>query len=100
MKLLLITCIEEFENDVKEILKHSGVKAFSYQSVRGYKNGKDAGVNNWFITADPPVDSMLFIAFIEDNCVDDIFFRAEKFNTGQSAQSRLHLTVINAARSL
>ncbi len=100
MKLLLITCIEEFENDVKEILKHSGVKVFSYQSVKGYKNEKGAGVNNWFITADPPVDSILFIAFIEDSCVDDIFSRAEKFNAGQSAQSRLHLTSINAVKSI
>ena len=34
MKLLLITAIEEFEKDVINILKNSGVKAFSHQSVR------------------------------------------------------------------
>jgi hypothetical protein len=30
MKLLLITAIEEFETDIINILKHSGVKTFSY----------------------------------------------------------------------
>ena len=38
MKLLLVTCIQEYEKEVKNILKHSGVKSFSYQTVSGYSN--------------------------------------------------------------
>ena len=34
MKLLLITAIEEFEKDVINIFKNSGVRSFTYQSVR------------------------------------------------------------------
>lgn len=98
MKLLLITCIEEFENDVKNILKHSGVKAFSYQSVKGYKNGKEADVSNWFVASDSPVDSLLFVAFIESGSADEIFAKAERFNVGRGASSRLHLTCINSEK--
>jgi len=49
MKLLLIRAIEEFETEVKTILNHSGVKAFSYQSVKGYKNNGNE-LENWFPT--------------------------------------------------
>ena len=41
MKLLLITAIEEFENDVINILKNSKVRSFTYQSVKGFKNDKN-----------------------------------------------------------
>ena len=62
MKLLLITAIEEFEKDVINILKNSGVKAFSYQSVKGFKNDKNE-MKNWFGKDDIAVDSLLFTVF-------------------------------------
>lgn len=78
MKLLLITAIEEFETDVKTILKHSGVKAFSYQSVKGYKNNGNE-LENWFPTDYLPVDSLLFTVFVEDHVVDEIYKSIEGF---------------------
>ena len=62
MKLLLITAIEEFEKDVINILKNSGVKAFSYQSVKGFKNDKNE-MKNWFGKDDIAVDSLLSTVF-------------------------------------
>ena len=62
MKLLLITAIEEFEKDVINILKNSGVKAFSYQSVKGFKNDRNE-MKNWFGKDDIAVDSLLFTVF-------------------------------------
>ena len=62
MKLLLITAIEEFENDVINILKNSGVKAFSYQSVKGFKNDKNE-MKNWFGKDDIAVDSLVITVF-------------------------------------
>ena len=62
MKLLLITAIEEFEKDVINILKNSRVKAFSYQSVKGFKNEKNE-MKNWFGKDDIAVDSLLITVF-------------------------------------
>ena len=62
MKLLLITAVEEFEKDVINILKNSGVKAFSYQSVKGFKNDKNE-MKNWFGKDDIAVDSLLITVF-------------------------------------
>lgn len=62
MKLLLITAIEEFEKDVINILKNSRLKAFSYQSVKGFKNDKNE-MKNWFGKYDIAVDSLLITVF-------------------------------------
>lgn len=62
MKLLLITAVEEFEKDVINILKNSRLKAFSYQSVKGFKNDKNE-MKNWFGKDDIAVDSLLFTVF-------------------------------------
>lgn len=94
MKLLLITCVKEYENDVKDILKHSGVKSFSYQPVKGYKNSSKSNVDNWFISNDVPTDSLVFMVFIDDVCIDEIYGRVEKFNEGTSSLSKVHLACV------
>ena len=94
MKLLLITAIEEFEADVIDILKHSGVKSFSYQSVKGFKNNKNE-MSNWFGKDDIAVNSLLFTVFSDCNCIDDIYKSVNEFNQKQKTVSRIHIATIN-----
>lgn len=99
MKLLLITCIEAFEKDIKSILMHSGVKAFSYQSVKGYKNNSDNELNNWFASDDVGTDSLLFTVFVGGECIDDIYKNAIEFNEKQESLSKIHLATIQLEQS-
>ncbi|SDG35094.1 polysaccharide deacetylase family protein [Epilithonimonas hungarica] len=94
MKLLLITAIEEFENDVINILKHSGVKSFSYQSVKGYRNDENE-MSNWFGKDEIAVNSLLFTVFSDCNCVDDIYKNVNEFNQKQKTVSQIHIATIN-----
>ncbi len=94
MKLLLITAVEEFEAEVIDILKHSGVKAFSYQSVKGFKsNGNN--IDNWFPSEYLSVDSLLFTIFSDCNCIDDIYKSINEFNKKQETVSQIHIATID-----
>lgn len=94
MKLLLITAIEEFENDVINILKHSGVKSFSYQSVKGYRNDENE-MSNWFRKDEIAVNSLLFTVFSECNCIHEIYKSINEFNQKQKTVSQIHIATIN-----
>lgn len=98
MKLLLVTCIQEYEKEVKNILKHSGVKSFSYQRVSGYSNGTDSRA--WFISEGIATESLLFTVFIENQCIDDLFESFEKFNSGQSVNTKIHVGCLEVNRSI
>lgn len=99
MKLLLITAIQEFENDVINILKHSGVKPFSYQSVKGYKNNA-SDIDRWFSTEHLPVNSLLFTVFAEDEFVDEIYRKIEILNSEQENFYHVHVASIPLEKSL
>ncbi len=100
MKLLLITATEAFESDVKKILKHSGVKAFSYQEVKGFKNESDGTMDNWFSSSHPEFNSLLFTVFIECECVNDIYERIEKFNAKQESLSHIHAATLQIEKTV
>ena len=99
MKLLLITSVEEFEKEVKNILKHSGVKAFSYQSVKGFKNNGDE-LENWFSSDNVEIDSLLFTVFIESRYVDEIYIRIQDFNSRQKTLSHVHIATVQLEKSI
>lgn len=98
MKLLLVTCIQEYEKEVKKILKHSGVKAFSYHTVSGYSNGNNQ--NTRFVTEDFPTESLLFTVFIDNPCIDDLFESFEEFNSKQEVNTKIHVACLDVNRSI
>ena len=100
MKLLIITAVAEFENEVKKILKKSNVKTFSYREVTGHKDAStDAIESNWFGTDMNENESILFYAFVPEENVDTVFASVDEFNRKQETQSHIHLAVVNIERS-
>ena len=100
MKLVIITAIEAFENDIKAILKKSDVKTYSYREVTGYKDFSETAVAvNWFAAAINETESILFYAFVEKEKVDQVFLLINEFNAVQESLSDIHLAVLNIEKS-
>ena len=100
MKLLLITAVKEFEKEIKQILKKSQVKSFSYKDVKGFKdNSEDAMESNWFATNMQENESVLFYAFVKKGNVDKVFDLVSEFNNNQESLSHIHLAMLNIERS-
>lgn len=99
MKLLLITAVKEFEKNIKQILKKSEVKSFSYKDVNGFKdNSEDAMEGNWFATNMQETESILFYAFVKEDKVDLLFELVGVFNKEQVTKSNIHVAVLNIER--
>jgi len=98
MKLLLVTCIQEYESAVKEILKHSGAKSFSYQPVKGYSNGTES--NAWFVSGEIATESLLFTVFIDDACKDELIDGFQKFNSRQVVHTKIHVACLDINQSI
>ena len=101
MKLLLITTIKEFEKNVKDLLVHSGVSVFSYTTVKGYKaEGKEASADNWFASDVTESKSLMFMAFVADEKMDEVCGKVKNFNAKQEFQSKVHVVTLNIEKSI
>jgi nitrogen regulatory protein PII len=100
MKLLLITAIEEFDHQVKQILKLAGVKAFTAQTINGYKNANQGEVHTWFVSDDVAIPSVLYTVFASNDCVSKIMEKTQTFNEEQESESRLHLAIVGLEKMI
>jgi hypothetical protein len=100
MKLLVITAIKAFENEIKQLLKQAGVGQFSYRDVNGYRDATlDALESNWFGSEMNENESVLFYAFVKKENVDTLFTLADNFNAHQESQSKVHIVVLNIEKT-
>ena len=100
MKLLIIVAVKEFEKDIKQILKKSDVKSFSYKDVTGFKDSsEDSMEKNWFATEMNENESVLFYAFVDNGKVDFLFELVDDFNAKQKSASHIHLAVLCIEKS-
>jgi len=96
----MITAIQEFESDIKSLLKKSGVSAFSYMDVTGYKAVTDEDMNsNWFASNIGEYMSVLFYAFVQDELVDEVISAIDDLNELQESGSRIHVAVTAIKRT-
>ena len=100
MKLLLITAVAEFEKEVKQILKKSQVKTFSFREVTGYRNtSEDAIESNWFGSEMNENESIMFYAFVPKENVDMVFSAISEFNSNQETLSHIHSAILNIEKT-
>ena len=62
MKLLIITAVLDFENDIKQMLKKAHVKTFTFKEVKGFTDlSEEAIESNWFAGDMHQTESVLFM---------------------------------------
>lgn len=94
MKLLIITVVKAFEENVKSILKANNVLSYSYNSVIGYRDSTlDAVADNWFATEMNKDESLLFFAFVTNEVSENVFQSIEEFNKNCELVSQIHIAV-------
>ncbi|MBI9042482.1 hypothetical protein [Lutibacter sp.] len=100
MKLLIITAIKVFEKEVKQMLKKSGVKVFSYTDINGFRDATEQAVeSNWFGSEMNENESLMFYSFADQEKTDLLFKYANEFNETQKTLSKIHVVILNVEKS-
>ncbi len=101
MKLLIITVIKEFEEDVKKILFDAGIREFTSADVIGNRDTDVKSMSdNWFAKDGGETDSKLFWILAPDEKVMLTKASIETFNSRQHTPSRIHLAILKTEGSI
>ena len=100
MKLLIITAIQDFDKEVKKILKKSEIKIFSYTDIKGFRDSTEEAVeSNWFGSEMNESESLMFYSFAEKEKTEILFNLVNEFNAKQVTASKIHVVILNVEKS-
>ena len=73
MKLVIVTAVEQFQNDILKLFKKANIKNFSSSNIDGHKNGSSILMaSNWFSSGKGGNESSMFFSFTEDKNIDGL----------------------------
>lgn len=101
MKLIIILSNQAYEEDLKKILKDSGVWVFSSDHIEGFHfNGNKDFKDNWFGAGKQSEDSVMLFAFSEKEKIEQVFAAVESYNAKDEVNSKVHAFMLNVEASV
>ena len=99
MKLVLVTAVEEFQEDVLKIFKKANIENFSSSDIDGYKNSPQLLMaSNWFSASKSGNESIMFFSFTNKEKIDELFTLLEEFNENLETNNPLKAIVVPVER--
>lgn len=95
MKLVIVTAVEEFHNEIIKLFKNANIENFSESSIDGYKNIASILVaSNWFSGEKSSNKSNMFFSFTEEENIDNLFNLIEVFNSNIETSNPIKAIVL------
>jgi len=95
MKLLMVTAVEQFHDDILKLFKMAEIESFSGSEIDGYKSAKSLLMtNSWFPSSSGGAESSLFFAFTEDSKIEKLFDLLEDFNKNLETKNPVKAVVL------
>jgi hypothetical protein len=95
MKLVIVTSVEEYHDDILDIFKKSNIENFSESEIDGYKNTPSIlSTSNWFATNKSVTNSIMLFSFTEKEKIDTLFEHLEAYNKNIESNSPIKAIVL------
>jgi len=101
MKLLLVTSVEEFHNDIIQMFKDAKIENFSESDIGGHKKNSSVLVStNWFAAEKSGTQSNLFFSFTEDEKIETLFQLLREYNSNLETNNPIKAVVLPIEKHL
>ena len=101
MKLVMVTAVEQFHNDILQIFSKADIRNFSESEIEGYKKAPAIlSSSNWFASGKSGTNSIMLFSFTENEKIDVLFKLLEEYNTNMETNNPVKAIVLPIERSL
>lgn len=100
MKLVLITAVSQYKEQIQVILKNASVSNYSYKDVTGHIDTSSvSSKDNWFVGDRFETNSIMFLSFVPKDKTATIFAEIEVFNNNLETLSKIHISVLDVEKT-
>ena len=100
MKMVIITCVSDYEKDIMKLLEKAEVNAFSAFNIEGYKNEKnELDFQSWFPPTKLGSESLMFFSFDTSDKAQNLFELIREYN-GSLASNPVKAAVMPVEKSI
>lgn len=101
MKLVIVTAVEQFNNDILQIFNKADIRNFSESEIEGYKKASTIlSSSNWFASEKSGTKSIMLFSFTEEDKIDILFKLLKEYNSNLETNNPVKAVVLPIERIL
>lgn len=101
MKLLIVTTVSEFQQDILKLFKKANIEAFSSSEIDGYKETNSlVATQSWFPGHKGGNESLMFFSFTDEEKIKEIFEYLKEYNTHLETNNPVRAVVLPIEQSI
>ena len=101
MKLVIVTAVEDFQDEILKLFKKAKIESFSGSEIEGYKNQNDLmATSSWFPSVKGVSESVMYFSFTEDENIKNLFELIRSFNYNVETNNPIRAVVIPIEQSI
>jgi hypothetical protein len=101
MKLFVVTCLKEYQEDVYKIFKQAGINIFSVTGLTGIKNNPPHNIlADWFASGDEKFDSLMIFSFTAGENAELGMELIKKFNEESKLDFLIRAFIVPVEKSI
>jgi hypothetical protein len=101
MKLLIVTCLKENQEDVADMFGKSGISSYSTSAITGYKKEEQAAnlSDSWFGASKELFDSVFLFSFTGVAEAEQALSFIKAYNAGHETDFPVHAFIMPVENS-
>ncbi|MGV6828756.1 MAG: hypothetical protein ACWA45_05100 [Flavobacteriales bacterium] len=101
MKLVIVTAVEQFHEDIIKLFKKAEIKNFSESDIEGFKKAPALlSSSNWFASELSGTESIMLFSFTEKEKIDHLFTLLEAYNEQMESNNPIKAVVLPIEKSI
>jgi hypothetical protein len=101
MKLFVVTCLKEYQEDVYKIFKQASINIFSVTGLTGIKNNQPHNIlADWFASGDEKFDSLMVFSFTTGENAELGMELIKKFNEESKPDFLIRAFIVPVEKSI
>ncbi|MBT8271487.1 MAG: hypothetical protein KJO25_05530 [Bacteroidia bacterium] len=99
MKLVIITVVDNYSDDILMLFKASGIDRFSGSDIEGFRNTPAVlRTSSWFPADEGGNESSLFFSFDSEEKINDLLDRIKTYNATLESDNPVRAIVLPIER--
>lgn len=100
MKLLIVTCLQDYLKAVAGIFDKAAIQVFSTTNVTGRKDGQASSLlDNWFSTGTGEYDSTILFSFTQEVNAENAMALINDYNKTEAKEFPIRAFIVPVERS-
>ena len=101
MKLIVVTCLKEYKEDVYKLFKQAEISVFSATDLVGFKNNQTYNLlQDWFASGDEKFDSLMVFSFTGDENASQGMNLIKNYNDTNKPDFLIRAFILPVERSI